>query len=240
LRFLSPALSQLVSAANRLIQGAVAGLTSALFDPSFFLITLFFILRDGERLGAEPGIAPSLPKEPTRSTTGSAGRRRGSSMPLVIVPVVQGILAMIGIWALRTSVADFLGNHADHAATIPLVGSPLVWVPAGVSPSVDRPWWQGIGLLAFGTLVISTSDNVVKPLLLRGTADIHPLLAFFAIVGGILSFGAIGFLVGPALLSVLLSLIHIYRMDILQASPTDPDLAENSTAAPAGETETSP
>ena len=58
----------------------------------------------------------------------------------------------------------------------------------------------------------------MKGFLLQETAQIHPLLAFFSILGGILSFGLIGFLVGPVILSLMLSAILIYRMDILRAS----------------------
>jgi predicted PurR-regulated permease PerM len=82
-------------------------------------------------------------------------------------------------------------------------------------------------LLAYGTLIISTSDNIIKPILLRETAQIHPLLAFFAILGGILSFGVIGFLIGPVILSLMLSVIRIYRKDIL-AAPIEPTVPTTS------------
>ena len=72
-------------------------------------------------------------------------------------------------------------------------------------------------MLIYGTVVISGIDNVVKPLLLRGTAQIHPLLGFLSILGGVLAFGAFGFLVGPVILSLVLSAMRIYRLDLLRA-----------------------
>ena len=63
---------------------------------------------------------------------------------------------------------------------------------------------------------MSGSDNVVKPLLLRGAARIHPLLGFLSIIGGVLAFGVFGFLIGPVILSLVLSAIRIYRLDILR------------------------
>ena len=63
---------------------------------------------------------------------------------------------------------------------------------------------------------MSGSDNVVKPLLLRGSAKIHPLLGFLSIIGGVLAFGVFGFLIGPVVLSLVLSAIRIYRLDVLR------------------------
>ena len=61
---------------------------------------------------------------------------------------------------------------------------------------------------------------MVKPLLLRGAARIHPLLGFLSIIGGVLAFGVFGFLIGPVILSLVLSAIRIYRLDILR--PPEP------------------
>jgi predicted PurR-regulated permease PerM len=141
---------------------------------------------------------------------------KGVLYSMVVVPVSQGVLAMIGFSLFQLPAPVFWGTMLIFAAIIPGIGSPLVWVPAAVYLLLTAPLWQGIGLFAYGTLIISTSDNIIKPILLRETAQIHPLLAFFAILGGILSFGAVGFLVGPVILSLMLSVFRIYRMDILR------------------------
>jgi predicted PurR-regulated permease PerM len=88
--------------------------------------------------------------------------------------------------------------------------------------------WQWVGMLAFGIIVISGIDNVIKPLLLKGSADIHPLLGFLSILGGVLAFGVFGFLVGPVILSLLISAIRIYRSDSIRLgmnAPTAPTAA---------------
>jgi predicted PurR-regulated permease PerM len=218
MEFISPALSQIASGANRLIQGAVAGLTSALLDLILFLLTLFFILRDGNKLGKELRSISPVSNERANEVYDQLARTvKGVLYAMVVVPVSQGILAMIGFSLFGLPSPLFWGTMLIFGAIIPGIGSPLVWVPAAVYLLFTGPLWQGLGLLAYGTLVISTSDNIIKPILLRGTAQIHPLLAFFAILGGILSFGAVGFLVGPLILSLMLSVIRIYRADILTA-----------------------
>ena len=63
---------------------------------------------------------------------------------------------------------------------------------------------------------MSGSDNVIKPMLLKGSARIHPLLGFLSILGGVLAFGVFGFLIGPVILSLVLSALRIYRLDVLR------------------------
>jgi predicted PurR-regulated permease PerM len=88
-----------------------------------------------------------------------------------------------------------------------------------------------VGLFLFGLLLISGIDNVVKPLILRGGAQIHPLLGFLAILGGVLAFGFHGFLVGPVILSLVLSAIRIYRLDVLRPLPAAaPDASSQGPA----------
>jgi predicted PurR-regulated permease PerM len=216
MELIPPALSRLVSGANRLVQSAVAGLTSTLLDLILFLITLFFILRDGNKLGnLLRSISPVSTERANEVYDQLAKTVKGVLYAMVVVPVSQGILAMIGFSIFGLPSPVFWGTMLIFGAIIPGIGSPLVWVPAAVYLLFTAPLWHGLALFAYGTLVISTSDNIIKPILLRETAQIHPLLAFFAILGGILSFGAAGFLVGPVILSLMLSIIRIYRADIL-------------------------
>ena len=119
------------------------------------------------------------------------------------------------------------GVAVIFAALVPILGSPLGWVPACVYLFLYASTWQWVGMLLFGIVVISGIDNVIKPLLLQGSADIHPLLGFLSILGGILAFGVFGLLVGPVILSLVLSALRIYRLDVLRP----PSSAEPSQAS---------
>jgi predicted PurR-regulated permease PerM len=135
---------------------------------------------------------------------------------VVVVPIAQGILAGIGFMIFGVPSPLLWGTAVILAATVPLVGSPLGWVPAVVYLFVQGQVGPALGLLVYCAVIVSGSDNVVKPLLLRGAARIHPLLGFLSIVGGVLAFGVFGFLIGPVILSLVLSAIRIYRLDILR------------------------
>ena len=98
---------------------------------------------------------------------------------------------------------------------MPVLGSPLGWVPAVLYLYSVGTTRAAVGLGLYGLIVISGIDNVIKPLILHGAAQIHPLLGFLSILGGMLAFGPLGFLVGPVVLSLMISAVRIYRDDVL-------------------------
>ena len=224
----SDALSRVASGANNLIQKTVAGLTSAALELVLFLLILFFLLRDGPRLRAEVRkVSPISESQEGEILEHLSRTIKGVLQAMVLVPIVQGLVAMLGFWLFGVPSPLLWGVMVIFAAFIPLVGSPLGWVPAAVYLIVTRPGWIGWGLLAYGVLFISTIDNFVKPWLLKEAAQIHPLLGFLSILGGVIAFGPMGFLVGPVVLSLVLSALRIYRLDFLhphlrQASRIDP------------------
>jgi predicted PurR-regulated permease PerM len=171
---------------------------------------MFFLLRDGKRFAAE--IVGLLPfSEPERDEMfQSVGRTvKGVLYSMVLVPVAQGLLGVLGFWIFSLPSPFFWGTALIFAATIPGIGAPLVWVPAAIYLLFASSMWQGIGLLLYGTLVIGLADNVIKPLLLHETARIHTFLAFLSLVGGLLTFGPAGFLLGPVAFSILQSMVRI-------------------------------
>ncbi len=215
---LSGALTRLAATLNDFIQRAVGGLTSALVDLLLFLMMLFFLLKDGGRARAELKRISPLSDEQEDQIFDHLGRTvKGVLQAMALVPLAQGALAVVGFWIFGVPSALLWGVMVVLAALVPLVGSPLGWVPACVYLFVTGSTWSGVGMLLYGICVISTIDNVVKPLLLQEAAQIHPLLGFLAIFGGVLAFGPLGFLVGPVVLSLVMSAIRIYRLDILRA-----------------------
>ena len=104
------------------------------------------------------------------------------------------------------------------AALIPVLGSPLGWVPAVIYLFLEGAGWRWVAMLLYGIFAISAIDNVIKPMLLREAARIHPMLGFLSILGGALAFGPMGFLIGPVILSLVLSAVTIYRSDILRST----------------------
>jgi predicted PurR-regulated permease PerM len=214
------ALMRFAAGINALIQRLVTGLGSALFDLFLFLMMLFFLLRDRQRLREELKHISPLSDAQEELLFSHLGKTvKAVVQAMALVPLSQGVLALLGFWVFGVPSAELWAVMVIFAAMIPLLGSPLAWVPACVYLFTVGDTWRGVGLLAYCILVISTIDNFLKPILLKGTAQIHPVLGFLSIVGGLIAFGPLGFLVGPVVLSLVLSGIQIYRMDILRRRP---------------------
>ncbi|MCG6927057.1 MAG: AI-2E family transporter [Acidobacteria bacterium] len=233
--------AQLTSRANALLQGVLTRVSRAAIDLGLFLLMLFFLLRDGGRLKVELGAVSPFSEEQEEQIFEHLERTiLGALQAVVVVPVAQGILAGIGFMIFGVPSPLLWGTAVILAATVPLVGSPLGWVPAVVYLMVQGHLGPALGLLVYCTVIVSGSDNVVKPLLLRGAARIHPLLGFLSIVGGVLAFGVFGFLIGPVILSLVLSAIRIYRLDVLRSPtrtgqptppPVEPSLSSSKIAS---------
>lgn len=237
---LSGGIAELAGGANGLLQNVLGRVTHAAVDLGLFLLILFFLLRDGGRLKAELRPISPFSEEQERQIFDHLERTIiGALQAVVVVPVLQGILAGIGFMIFGVPSPFVWGTAVILAATVPLVGSPLGWIPACVFLAGQGRTGAALGLLAFGTVIVSGSDNVIKPLLLRGSARIHPLLGFLSIVGGVLAFGVFGFLIGPVVLSLVLSAIRIYRLDILRVAaaggppPTPPSEEPSVTGSAA-------
>jgi predicted PurR-regulated permease PerM len=217
----SGGLTQAAGRANGLLQNVLGRVTHAAVDLGLFLLLLFFLLRDGGRLRTELRPISPFSNEQERQIFDHLERTiKGALQSVVVVPVVQGILAGVGFMMFGVPSPFVWGTAVILAATVPLVGSPLAWVPACVLLLVQGKAGAAVGLLVFCTVIVSGSDNVIKPMLLRGSARIHPLLGFLSIIGGVLAFGVFGFLIGPVVLSLVLSAIRIYRLDVLRVAVT--------------------
>jgi predicted PurR-regulated permease PerM len=89
-------------------------------------------------------------------------------------------------------------------------------VPICIFLAVNGQIWQTVVLAIYGGLIISSIDNVIRPWMLKGSTHIHPLWSFLSILGGLITFGALGLLVGPLILSLGVSALRIYEMDVLR------------------------
>lgn len=220
---LSEGLSRGLVGVNRVIQGTVARLTTAFFELALFVLMLFFLLRDGPLLRREiDQISPLSTVQEDQIFDHLTRTVNGVLRAMVVVPLVQGLVALPAFLVFGVPAPLLWSTVVVLAALVPLIGSPLGWVPAVAYLFVNGETWQWVGLLLYGIIFISGIDNVVKPVLLRDAARIHPMLGFLAIVGGILSFGPMGVFVGPVILSLVISALKIYKMDILQAPAPPP------------------
>jgi len=129
----------------------------------------------------------------------------------LVIALVQGSLGTIGFAVAGIRSWALWGAVMAIASFIPVVGTGIIWVPAVIYLLVTGNFWQAGFLLAWGVLVIGLSDNLVRTWIHSGETKIHPLLIFFSVLGGISTFGALGIVLGPLVLSLLVYILRIYR-----------------------------
>jgi len=99
-----------------------------------------------------------------------------------------------------------------------------VFVPAGIILILGGSYIKGLLVIGIGTIVISQADNVIRPYLIAGRTEMHPLMLFFAIIGGVSMFGLLGVVIGPLIAAVFITLIKMFEVRL---HPSDDDAASN-------------
>jgi predicted PurR-regulated permease PerM len=179
-------------------------------DSAITLITVFFLFRDGKRvINRISELMPLSPEQAQRFLHGISDAIVANVYGMAAVGAAQGILTAIALRICSISSSTLLGLLAAVCSLIPIVGAGLVWAPAAVYLIVTGHVGKGIFVLIWGTLVISSVDNVIRPLVIKGRVQVHPLLLLFALIGGAQAFGLIGIFLGPVLLSVISVLLKI-------------------------------
>lgn len=185
-----------------------------LFGIVIMVVALFFFLAEGARmLDAIVRISP-LEEHYVRELVAEFDRAcRAIVSATLLSALAQGVLAGIGFYVagLRGSVA-LLMLLTMVLALVPFAGAAAVWIPVALYLYFfEGQPYIAIGLALYGGIVVSQSDNVIKPYVLHGQSNLHPLLALLSVLGGIQALGPIGILVGPMVvvfLQVLLKLVQ--------------------------------
>lgn len=177
------------------------------------LVTLFFCFRDGEAAvkQLQQGLIHYLGQYQQLYLQVAGHTTRAVVYGLVLAALGQGLLAGIGYAVAGVGAPVIFGVVTAFFAMIPM-GATLVWVPLGITLLLSGQWWPGIGLLLWGFLVVSTVDNVIRPLVISGAGSVPLLVVLFGVLGGLSAFGIIGLFLGPVILAVLLAVWQAWLM----------------------------
>lgn len=228
----------IVLKASNWVTQEVVGQTTALarnllvtlFNFMFMLVALFFFFRDGERMAA--GVRELIPMAPEHKD--AIFRRLYDTLSAVVqsmvaTAVTQGVLAGVGYWLIADlSFSAFLGFLTGLAAFLPLAGPAFVWGGVVVWLWLIGLGGRAIGMLLWGVLVVSAVDNLIKPLIIGGRANLPTFPLLLALLGGISVYGMLGVFIGPVLLATLTSFVQIYSEQYQRQTP----LIDDETIAP--------
>jgi predicted PurR-regulated permease PerM len=199
------------------VSGLLKNLAAFTLHILFVVVAIFFFFRDGARYARY--MIQLLPLEQhhqevvvsTFSKTVSAVIRG-----MFVTALVQGFLAGVGFAIAGLGVPILLGLLTFITSFIPFLGATSVWLPASVwLLANNQPLWA-VGLALWGFLVISTADNIIKPLLIGEGTKLPVFLLFFTILGGLKLYGFLGVFLGPIILSLGMAFLSIYRTVYLE------------------------
>jgi predicted PurR-regulated permease PerM len=175
------------------------------------LYLLFFLLRDGKSLAAATAHAlPLKPEHTTRLLNQFATVVRATVKGNVVVALVQGALGWLAFWVLGITGALLWGALMAVLSLLPAVGAALVWGPVALYLIVTGSIWPGLGLTAWGVLVIGLVDNVLRPILVGKETRLPDYLVLIATLGGITVFGLNGFVIGPVIAALFIAAWDIF------------------------------
>jgi predicted PurR-regulated permease PerM len=132
------------------------------------------------------------------------------------ISVAQGLAGFLCYWIAGINQAGFWGVVTGFAALIPVVGTGLVWVPAAIYLFIIGHTWQAIFVILFGALIMGTLDNIIRFILAKKMADVHPIVTVLGVILGLKYFGFLGLIFGPLLISYFFILIKIYYVEYQQ------------------------
>jgi predicted PurR-regulated permease PerM len=193
--------------------GLLTGLGGWIAQGGIALFTLFYLLRDGEGLirftrwliPFDPALTDALVQE-TRDVVSA------TVLGTLVVAAVQGALGGLLFWVLGLPAPAVWGTVMAFFALLPAIGPPIVWIPTALMLVARGDLVDAAVVAGVGALVIGTIDNVLRAVLVGERAELHPLVVFFSVLGGVVVYGAAGFLFGPVLFVIALSVLEIARV----------------------------
>lgn len=188
------------------------GLGSWLFSSVITLVTMFFLFRGGGAILVESKQWMPLPSSMMDALFEETRVQIFANVyGVVAVAIAQGLLTGLGFWMAGLPSPIFWAAVAAFFSVIPVVGAGIVWVPGVLYLAKTGDMSKAGMLLAWGVLIISMADNVIRPIVLSEKSKMNTAVMFFALLGGIEAFGLVGLFAGPLVFSLAIAVLELFR-----------------------------
>jgi predicted PurR-regulated permease PerM len=176
------------------------GTVAFVFQFFIFLYAMFFFLMDGPAiLRTMLNYLPLTDDDAQQITDRFLSVTRATVKGTIVIGIVQGALAGLAFVAVGIPDSLFWAVVMIVLSTLPIIGGAIVWVPACLILAATGEVWRAVLLAIFCSLIVGSVDNILRPRLVGRDTKMHDLVILFSTLGGILTFGPIGFIVGPIL-----------------------------------------
>ncbi len=196
------------------------GTAGFLLDLFVMLYAMFFFFRDGPRIIEKIFYYMPLTHEDEellleRLTSVTRATIKGT----LVIGIIQGALAGLAFWVAGIDGAAFWGTIMAILSVVPGIGAALIWVPAVIYLFITGQMLTAVLLLAWCAAVVGTIDNILRPMLVGKDAKMPDLLILVGTLGGLFLFGPIGFIVGPIVCGLFLTVWEIYGATFKEILP---------------------
>lgn len=190
----------------------VTKLAEATIGITLLLFLLYYLLKDGEKFVKWIKDVTPLPMDIQDRLYSRVNRTTWAVIKgHVLVAVVQGLVAGLGLavtgvpnYAFWTFIMVILGF-------IPIIGTIVVWLPAVAYLFVIGSTAAGMFLLIYGLVVVSLTDNILRPIAVDRGSNLHPAVIIIGVIGGVYIFGAVGLFIGPIILGIYKAIFLVFK-----------------------------
>lgn len=203
--------------------GSIAGIFTAtlhtIFSFLLIILSLFYFLKDGEKWKRYiVKVSPLADTHDNRILQMLEHAVSGIMKGYLLVALIQGTMLGIGLWIFGVPNPVLWGVLAGIASVIPSIGTAIVAIPAILFLLATSGTGAAIGLTVWSLVLVGTIDNLLNPIVLGKRVSLPPLVILFSVLGGITLFGPAGIIIGPLSISLLYTLLVIYRENFKPAS----------------------
>ena len=210
-------LSFFVSQASSIGQSVMTGVSDLLVNLCVAIMLLFFMLYEGKPM--EHYISTLLPFKAENKIEVLKKVQlmvRSNAIGIPLLAIIQGFISLGGYLICDAPNPFLSAMLTAFASVIPLVGTALVWVPITIYFLIVGSWVNALMMLGYGAIIVSQCDNLIRFLLQKKMADVHPLITIFGVVAGLPLFGFMGVIFGPLLVSLFLLFVDMFRKEFLR------------------------
>ena len=186
-----------------------AALARGVLELTLSIFIAFFLYRDGDAIAQRvtTGVDRIAGARGRHLIGVAVGTMRGVVYGILGTAIGQGVLAAVGFWLAGVPAAPLLGLATFFLSPLP-IGPPLVWGPAAFWLFSEGHTGWGVFMIIWGIAVVSSVDNVIKPLIISRGSNLPFVLVLLGVLGGVIAFGFIGVFLGPTLLAIGFSLVQ--------------------------------
>jgi len=209
---LENALRNILSSAGGIFTSLLSGAANLLLSLSVMYFLLYFVLVDYKQFeGGLYRFSPFRQENALRFGRELRNITYSNVLGQGLIALIQGTLVTLGYWYFNFDDPIFWGVISAILSFIPVVGAPMIFVPASIFTIIQGDNFNGVGMLLFGLIVISNIDNVLRLIIAKRVGNIHPIITIIGVIIGIPLFGLMGLVYGPLLLSYFLITVKIYE-----------------------------